>query len=159
MIKDQMKLYEHYESGILRCTSCPKSSHLINQCPYVHFIPDKRFLVSRHNYSQQQTRSRNFLRKSRKKIKALLELDKIDEALERLWDDEEFENLTVYDEDFNNGEERFSIEKIEPPMQILPETNENMEESKIYSPNPINMKTSTYLTGSINEKKTSLVIK
>lgn len=158
MIRDEMKLYQNYESGNLRCSACMKSNHILQQCTYVHYIPDKKFLIRRHNYTEMQTRSPNFIRKTHKKVKALKELDNIDEALEKLWDDEEFEALTDYNDDFPDN--RLSIEKFESPLQVLPETSSNLEESKIFNFNTpsFNMRTSNYLlTKRTSEKNANSV--
>lgn len=155
MMRDEMKLYQNYEPANLRCSSCLKSNHLLHQCSYVHYIPDKKFLIQRHNYSEKQTRSDNYIRKPHKKVKALKELDNIDEALERLWDDEEFEALTDYNEEY--PENRLSIEKFESPLEILPETNSNLEESKMFNFNAptYNMRTSNYLLTKRTSEKPS----
>ena len=52
-----MKLYSSYENINLQCLSCSKLSHLFNQCPLLHYIPDNEFLIKRLLYNSKQERS------------------------------------------------------------------------------------------------------
>ena len=107
MIRDEMKLYQTYDSSTIRCTSCSKSNHLVQRCPYIHYIPDKSFILKRHIYSEEQERCQSFPRKHRKKFKVLNNLGEIDEALEKLWENDDIEEIGDY---FEN-EQRTSIDE------------------------------------------------
>ena len=69
-IKDQIKLYSSYQSIDVSCICCSKRSHLYNNCPLLHYIPDTDFLIKRYLYSPVQER-KVFHRKSRIKYNAL----------------------------------------------------------------------------------------
>ena len=136
MMKDKLKFYEQYQYTNIRCSSCLKSNHLIQTCPYIHYIPDKNFLINRYNYSYSQTRKKDFVRKPRKKLKALLQLEAIDNALEKLWEDDDFEESLAGIEN-ELFDERPSIEENCPiPLKTLPETNEPEEDKETKETSP-----------------------
>lgn len=40
------------------CASCQKTTHTILSCPYIQYIPQKMFLISKYNFSQTQDRGK-----------------------------------------------------------------------------------------------------
>lgn len=70
MMMDDIKIYEKYDCFYSSCQACFKKSHLINQCSKIHYIPDKKFIISKLNYQKNQVRSENS-RFMKKKFNAL----------------------------------------------------------------------------------------
>jgi len=99
------------------------------------------------------------MRKPRKKFNALAQIDQIDEALDKFWDenDEELEQSTVFG-DFNDYGQQPSIEEIipPPPLGILEEEAEG-HESKLLTPAP--MRNSNFLLTKGNDRKSSINVK
>ena len=73
-----------YEDNSLKCLSCFRKKHTVLVCPYLHFIPDKQFLIKRFIYTTPQTRAP--LPKPRKKFefKSLRHLTNIQYAASKL---------------------------------------------------------------------------
>ena len=163
MIRDEMMFYNRYESSKIRCISCLKANHLIQRCPYIHYTPDKIFLINRHNFSENQARNQNFLRKPKKKFKALAQLDLIDEALERLWEEDEFEESAIFGNDDDNDNERPSIEETIaiPPLEVLKETNEVEEDNNLPTPILVPSRSSNcfLLANGLAERQNSFAVK
>ena len=79
-MKDQIKLYGNYDNSDLRCICCSKKTHIYHQCPLIHFIPDRDFLIKRSLCSKQQDRT-TFHRKERKKYNARANLNVVQSAI------------------------------------------------------------------------------
>lgn len=82
MMMDDIKIYEKYDCFYSSCQACFKKSHLINQCSKIHYIPDKKFIISRLNYQKNQVRSENS-RFMKKKFNALGNIKLIKSISER----------------------------------------------------------------------------
>lgn len=50
MIKDSLGLDYLLENLGLHCYLCNSNSHLIFNCPQIHFIPDKEKIIKQYNY-------------------------------------------------------------------------------------------------------------
>lgn len=64
MVKDQARLYNNFASFDGKCLVCSKTSHLLNLCPVINYIPDSDFVWKKNNFST--TQPRDFLRAPRK---------------------------------------------------------------------------------------------
>lgn len=82
MMMDDIKIYEKYECFFSSCQACFNKSHLINQCSKIHYIPDKKFMISKLNYQKTQERSEN-PRFRKKKFNALSNIKLIKSISER----------------------------------------------------------------------------
>lgn len=71
MTKDQLKLYNSYQPIQEKCFSCGKSTHHLDSCPFVNFIPDPFFIIKKQQFSQSQVRNSNFVRKKKRRFNAL----------------------------------------------------------------------------------------
>lgn len=50
------------------CFSCYKTSHFYNECPLIHFRPDREFIIKRHLFSGPQKERVIYMRKKKKKF-------------------------------------------------------------------------------------------
>ena len=50
MIKDKLLLYNDYEAINKNCFSCRKFNHTIEECPKLHFVPDKEKIIKKFNF-------------------------------------------------------------------------------------------------------------
>jgi len=66
MLQDQINLGPSLQSMRVRCYSCKKTGHLINQCNLMHFNPDKERLIKYDDFSHFQERV-SFTRKKLEK--------------------------------------------------------------------------------------------
>jgi len=73
-MKDQIKIYSSFECFDAKCSACSKITHFAFQCPRVHFMPDKDFLIRKTNFSALQQRKITPLEKRRQKFHALKNL-------------------------------------------------------------------------------------
>lgn len=124
MIKDKIKLNNDYKQSLIHCFACQKTSHTLNECPMLHFIPDSQFLIHRFLYSTEQIRDPSFLRKNnKKKLNALAQnlliqrkVLALDVSLFPLTSEEEIENTSKNeneDHDFNEFEDKFQTENLQ----------------------------------------------
>lgn len=72
MIKDSLLLYKDYGLSSLSCPSCGKSSHLISNCPYVTYNPDRDFIIKREIHSQLRIKRLAFARRNKKSLNSLI---------------------------------------------------------------------------------------
>ena len=79
-MKDQIKLYGNYDNSDLRCICCSKKTHIYHQCPLLHFIPDRDFVIKRSLCSKKQERT-TFHRKERKKYNSRAKLNVVQSAI------------------------------------------------------------------------------
>ena len=56
MVKDQARLYNNFASFNGKCLVCSKTSHLLNFCPVINYIPDADFIWKKNNFSTNQPR-------------------------------------------------------------------------------------------------------
>ena len=66
MLQDQINLGPSLQSMRVRCYSCKKTGHLINQCNLMHFSPDKERVIKYDDFSHFQERA-SFTRKKLEK--------------------------------------------------------------------------------------------
>ncbi len=50
MIKDKIIFNQDYEKLFVRCQVCHQKNHLGKNCPIIHFIPDKEYVVKKYTY-------------------------------------------------------------------------------------------------------------
>lgn len=74
MLSDKIINYQSYEDLYIKCPACKRVDHTIDRCPFLHFVPQKEFLICRHLFNkptlQREPHSRRDKRtiNSRKKI-------------------------------------------------------------------------------------------
>lgn len=101
MIRDQLKFYgvdPARKKGTCEC--CDKDSHGYLNCPFVHFIPDRDFLVKKSAFSQPQKRNRIGPHLPRHKLKSLMVLQRIQEQAHMFND-----SMSAIQSDFENEDD------------------------------------------------------
>lgn len=71
MTRDSIKLYSSSNLINETCLSCGKSTHILNICPFVNFIPVPYFLIKKIQSSKLQNRNSEFKRKKKRRFHAL----------------------------------------------------------------------------------------
>ena len=56
-MRDQMLIYRSLECLDAKCSCCSSKTHFSNQCPRVHYMPDRDFLIKKLNFSLWQERA------------------------------------------------------------------------------------------------------
>ena len=77
MLREEIIFKDNFEN-VVSCFFCHKSTHLPQNCPTFHFVPDREFHIKKFNYSSLQIR-KPFPRKIRKSCHALKNNDEIEE--------------------------------------------------------------------------------
>lgn len=95
MIRDSLLFYNDYELSNLHCYSCGKSTHLINNCPFVTYYPDKDFIIKKHVYSQPQKR-KAFIRRNKKSLNSLIIKNDLEELIKMKKKAEKNEKITFF---------------------------------------------------------------
>ena len=77
MMKDKIRILRDYSAFDYKCNFCHKTTHLFFECPKIHFIPDRDFLIKKMNFSVAQARTHHVFRRRNRKINALFQNFKI----------------------------------------------------------------------------------
>lgn len=85
-IKDNINVLKNYEDLFLRCFSCKSSSHQLNFCPLLHYIPKKDIIIQKYKYSTPQIRVIKD-KKRNKKYNSLGNLANIEKAAYKFQDE------------------------------------------------------------------------
>ena len=110
-IKDKIGLYQNF-SEFQECLGCKSKTHLIFECPLIHYIPIKSFIIARENFIHFQKRDSNFFRKKKKaQIKIQHQLIKSSADYFFGFDDTESEFPSFIHSDANYFEEDFIKDK------------------------------------------------
>lgn len=56
MARDKLLLYNDASFLNEECIACKSYSHPLEKCPLIHYIPEKEFIINRHNFSVSQYR-------------------------------------------------------------------------------------------------------
>ena len=71
MFRDQITLYNDLSPLSQSCLACPETqTHMLEKCPFIHFIPNSDFVIQRHIYNAYQKR-KNFKRFAKKRRNSL----------------------------------------------------------------------------------------
>ena len=80
MIRDSLLFYNDYELSNMNCYSCGKCSHLIKNCPYLVYCPDRDLVIKREIYSQPQKR-KTYARRNKKSLNSLIIKNDLEELI------------------------------------------------------------------------------
>ena len=132
-VKDQIKFNHYYNSTQLKCISCDKTTHLYSECPLIHFIPDRDFIIKRSLCSKPQERS-DFNRKKRKKYNSRFNINCYQSAILYL-------GSSVFSDNDDVESEQNEEINLKPQTQLLigiPSEEENSKE-KIFESSEIDL--------------------
>ena len=99
-IKDSINVYNEYGDLFVKCASCNQNTHLIDQCPLVHYLPAQEIIIQRYTYNPSQKREsfkRNF---NRYKFQTLCKLESIEKKAFLF----QANNMTKFDSDDDESE-------------------------------------------------------
>ena len=77
MMKDKIRILKDFSAFDYTCHFCHKQTHLFFECPKIHYIPDRDFLIKKMNFSVAQDRAQHVFRRRTRKINALFQNFKI----------------------------------------------------------------------------------
>ena len=95
-MRDKMLIYSNFEDLKKKCEACLKRDHDIFNCPQIHYVPRKNFIIMRHQYSKPKLEREIFKRSTRKSFKALRDLKLLNQKFLRL------ESSAMQQEQINN---------------------------------------------------------
>ena len=55
-MRDKIKIYNTFECFDAKCSSCGKKTHFAFECPRIHYMPNRDFLIRRLTFSAPQKR-------------------------------------------------------------------------------------------------------
>ncbi|CAD8148114.1 unnamed protein product [Paramecium pentaurelia] len=99
MIKDKVQFQQDLSMLDVKCYSCKSTNHLVNQCPFLHFQPDKDRVIKQQLYPIYQEREE--IQRKSKYINALLQQAVIQDLAKELMND--LENVEA-SENISEGE-------------------------------------------------------
>lgn len=76
---------QDYKCLFKKCSSCNDPEHFLEECPFLHFIPNRDLIIRKHLYYQPSSRKPNYKRKNRLKCKtnALKSFGKLQSMFEK----------------------------------------------------------------------------
>ena len=129
MIRDSLLFYNDFELSNLKCESCGKANHLIRQCPFVTYSPDKDFIIKREINSQPQRRKAH-IRRDKRSLNSLIIKNDLEELVHLKMKAEKNEKITVFLEQTSFGdtlpmEETLSNLNLEIPLNVSQKRGSN----------------------------------
>lgn len=115
-MRDKMLIYSNFEDLRKKCEACLKRDHDIFNCPQIHYVPRKNFIITRHQYSKPRLERELFKRTTRKSAKALRVLKLFNEKFLRL------ESSAMRNSQNNNNEEGSNHEFSEDELKEQPDS-------------------------------------
>ena len=52
MMKDKIRILKDFSAFDYKCHFCHKQTHLFFECPKIHYIPDRDFLIKKMNHQK-----------------------------------------------------------------------------------------------------------
>ena len=65
LLRDDLVIYQRFDTLQLKCLSCKSANHFIAQCPLLNYIPNKELVLHKYKISEPQKR-KDFTRKFHK---------------------------------------------------------------------------------------------
>ncbi|KAL4434925.1 hypothetical protein ABPG74_021264 [Tetrahymena malaccensis] len=96
-IKDSILNYNNYSQLNILCFACQSENHLMGECPLIHYIANKQFLIKKLQFSPPQDSLRTYLRK-KSKFKTMLKLNFVQKRIAKFCDFDEKEGDRLLDQ-------------------------------------------------------------
>ena len=68
MLSDKLLNYQSFEELYIKCNACNRNDHTVDRCPFIHYIPQREFLICRHLFNRPIVQRDPFKRKSTRTI-------------------------------------------------------------------------------------------
>lgn len=101
MICDKMINYQNYEDLYSKCISCKRNDHIVQKCPYIHFVPQREFLICRHLFNKPTLEREVFMRKKKRSLNSRSNNLKIQKKMKEFLASNNFE---VDSDEFSDSE-------------------------------------------------------
>lgn len=72
-IKDNITFYKNFDDIGIKCISCNSKNHFLNDCPFIHYVPDKEKVTTHSLFILSNISFK--IKKTNNKQKYLLPLD------------------------------------------------------------------------------------
>ncbi|CAD8210453.1 unnamed protein product [Paramecium octaurelia] len=114
-VRDSILLSNNYQPSKLSCYSCKKFTHLIKDCPVLHYVADQERVLKKEYFPIYQDRTRNFRRKhERKRFETLKECKKTMVLVRDFQTKQVLDNVTVMEDELDVSYEDNELD-ISPP--------------------------------------------
>ncbi|CAD8194399.1 unnamed protein product [Paramecium octaurelia] len=108
-VKDSILESNNYQPAKLSCYSCSKFTHLIKDCPVLHYVADQERVLKKENFPFQQERNCKYQRKSRKKYHALRESKTNYKIVKDFQTNYALDNVSCEDEEFEDSQSELAV--------------------------------------------------
>lgn len=114
MISDKLINYQCFEDLYIKCFSCNRNDHTIERCPYLHFTPQRDFLICRHLFNKPTLEREVFARKAKRALNSRAKINKIQKKAKEFISSMSFEpeSEDLIDSESSEDEEDDSPESI-----------------------------------------------
>jgi len=83
MIRDQIMNYQDHSVLLSPCSVCQNSSHTLETCPRIQYIPDKEAIIKDYLVEEENER-RNFIRRSKQSFHCLINIEDLAMKAQRI---------------------------------------------------------------------------
>ncbi|KAL4473721.1 hypothetical protein ABPG74_022585 [Tetrahymena malaccensis] len=127
MLKDTVIFQKEYHYCSQLCKTCNQRGHYKTYCPKTHLIFNRQILAARQLYSEPHTKRTNINRKNANKQKSLFLLSQLQQAYQKINENQEyFDALDEIERGLNLFEEMYSYEINDQYLECINEEDENM---------------------------------
>ena len=105
MIRDNIMIYNKNDDNSQKCFSCLNKDHSFTECPAVHYIPNKQFIISKHLYNIPTIERKNFERRSKKCMNSRLKIKSIQYAINKLNDETDENDQESFGDDYQSSDD------------------------------------------------------
>ncbi|CAD8207910.1 unnamed protein product [Paramecium pentaurelia] len=110
-VRDSILESNNYQPAKLSCYSCNKFTHLIKDCPVLHYVADQEKILKKANYPFLQERNYKYQRKKlcRKKYHTLKESKQNLNIVKEFQSNYAFDNVSCIDEELEDSQSELAV--------------------------------------------------
>ncbi|CAD8104943.1 unnamed protein product [Paramecium primaurelia] len=137
-IRDSILLSNNYQPSKLSCYSCQKYTHLIKDCPVLHYVADQERIIKKEYFPIFQNRNPNYKRKHQhKKFETLKECKKTMVLIRDFQNKQVLDNVTVMDDEldvsYDDNEQDISPQEYSSLTKSLSKISRQQSQNRSYS--------------------------
>ncbi|CAD8123877.1 unnamed protein product [Paramecium sonneborni] len=137
-VRDSILLSSNYQPSKLSCYSCQKFTHLIKDCPVLHYVADQERVLKKEYYPIFQDRNQNFKRKMvRQKFETLKDCKKTMTLIRNFQTKQILDNVTIMDDEldvsYDDNEQDVSPQEYSSLTKSLSKISRQQSQNRSYS--------------------------
>ncbi|CAD8122803.1 unnamed protein product [Paramecium sonneborni] len=137
-VRDSILLSSNYQPSKLNCYSCQKFTHLIKDCPVLHYVADQERILKKEYYPIFQERDQTYKRKcERQKFETLKDCKKTMALIRNFQTKQILDNVTIMDDEldvsYEDNEQDISPQEYSSLTKSLSKISRQQSQNRSYS--------------------------